>query len=295
MRAELFKIRTVPAGRALVAILVLGGALLLVVSALAPALISALIDVQRHNPDLRLTDADSGRFDGLLSILRLQDHDYQLSLVDIVSTGPFSGAGGIALTATSAALVGVLVATTDVRHGGIVPAALATPHRLRLVASKAAAAATLTAGAALVLVVTSAVVLALAVLVSPDVALRISLTQAGLVWTRGLLVLVLLALIGLGLGLVVRHQTAAVVVVLVVAVLEPMLALIVRLVSGTSSAVLAALPVSASHLAPRGTTLGAAADLAHTLAPHLAILALAAWAVLVLAAGTWRTHRRDIA
>jgi hypothetical protein len=293
MRAEVLKLWSTSAGRASLGILVLGGTAVLSLAAAVPALIRALIQLQHRYPDLGLTDAADGRFDSVLGVLRIEDRDYQLSLVDLVSTGPF--AGSIGLTTTCALLIGVLVSAGDFRHGGIVLAALATPARLRVVAHKVGAVATLLATACLGLGLLSAVVLITGVGLTPGAVFEIDVVNAAGVWIRSTLVLVLLGLLGLGLGLLLRSQTAAVIAVLVASILEPAIVLVTVVATGSASVVVAALPLSASQLAPRGSTVAATMDLGAALDPSWALVVLAAWAALHVGAGAWRTHRTDLA
>lgn len=295
MRAELLKIRTTVSGRTLVAVLALGGALLLVVSAAAPALLRALIDLDARHPELRLTSAGDERYAGLMELLDLRAAGFQLSLVDVVSTGPFAGSGSVGLVTTCALLVGVLVGAGDFRHGGIVAAALTTPDRLRLVANKAGAVCATLAGAGIVLVAVSVTALTSAVLPTPGAGFRVTPLQIAAVGLRGVLVLVLLGLVGLGLGLLIRHVTVAVVLVFAVSVAEPVLAVVARVVIGEVPTVIAALPLSASQLATRGSTLGAEIGLSGSLSSTTALLTLTGWAALTLAAGAWRTHHHDLA
>ncbi|WP_431836705.1 hypothetical protein [Cellulomonas sp. Y8] len=294
MRAELLKIRSTTSGRCLVAVLALGGAVVLAVAAAAPALIQALVDLQRRYPDLRLTDAGDGRFDDVLALLSVADPEYQRSMVDLVNPGPFAGFGSLGLSTTCALLTGVLVATGDFRHGGIVLAALATPDRSAVIARKACAVVTLLGGVGLLLVLASGGSLAVAIALTPDATLELSPAVVAAVWSRSVLVLILLGLVGLGLGLLIRHQTPSVAAVLVASIVEPTIVLVATLVAGSTPWFAAFLPLSASQLSPRGSTLASSTELGATAHPLVALAALSLWAALHMAAGLWRTSRTDL-
>jgi ABC-2 type transport system permease protein len=294
VRAELLKIRSTAWGRCLVALIVLGGTVVLTLAAAAPALIQLLIDLQRRYPHLRLTDAGEGRFDDVLARVTIIDAEYQRSLVDLVNPGPFAGFGSLGLATTCALLTGVLVATSDFRHGGIVLATLATPNRSVVVVRKAGAVVTVLAGAGLLLVLTSAGSLLTAVALTPDATLQLSLAEMTAVWTRSVLVLLLLGLMGLGAGLIVRHQTPAVAAVLVASVVEPTIVLVATLAAGSTPWAVSVLPLAASQLAPRGSTLASTMDLGAAAHPLMALAALVLWATLHMVGGLWRTVRTDL-
>ncbi|RMI13612.1 hypothetical protein [Cellulomonas triticagri] len=295
MGAELLKIWSTLSARVLVGVVVVGGGVLLVLAATASALLGRVVDLDRRYPGLRLTDVDHPRFDEVLALLDVADPGYQRSLVDLVSTGPFGTAGSVGLTTTCALLVGVLVAAGDLRHGGVALTALAVPDRLRIVAHKVGAVAVVLGSAGIVLAVLSAGTLALAVTGTSGAALAVTPLEVAGVWCRGIAVLVLLGVLGVGLGLLVRHLTVAVAAVLVAALVEPVVVVASTLLTGTVPPVVAALPLSASRLASRGTTIDADLGLGVGLAPGVALAALAAWVVVHLAAGAWRTQRGDLA
>ncbi len=297
MRAELHKFLTLTSGRVLIWVMVLGCLLMFVAAGVAPASLTALVRSSEMYPDLHLTDitVDAARREAFFAKFVLESPEYQRSLVDVVNIGPTAGVGMIGVSTICAVLLGVFIATGDFRSGGMASTALVTPRRTRLVANKAAAAVAMTSATGVVLMGIAAVVLAVSLALSPDATLQISIADALVIGGRGVLVLVLLSLAGLGLGLALRSQTAAVLVVGGIAILEPLIPLSVHLLTGSVPGATLVGPLAAAHLGPRGSSVGSLFDVSATAVPAVALLLLAGWAVLSLAAGTWRTVRSDLA
>jgi hypothetical protein len=266
----------------------------LALSSLIPTLTNWLIELQRANPGLHLTDADSGRFDGLLDLLNLADPAYQLSLVDIVNSGPLGGSGAPSFAILCALLIGAFIATSDFQHAGIVPSALIRPKRMQLVADKAKATLTIMTVISVILTVLSMIVLFASIALTSGASLRISFFEMLPVWGRGIITLNALGLMGLGLGLLLRSQILTLIVIFALSMVEPIATAVLRMVNGEFPTYAAALPITASTLTPRGTTIGAAMELGGSAIPLVALTAVLAWAAIALTAGTWRTTKRDL-
>jgi ABC-type transport system involved in multi-copper enzyme maturation permease subunit len=217
-----------------------------------------------------------------LTILVALVHGYStgkvsLSFVDEQRT--LFGAGGV--STLFAALVGVMALTSEFRHGTIRPTLLFEPRRARLVLVKLAA--TLLVGALFGLL---AEALAFAVggivlatrgigfaLDAEDVAVLVGGTAAAaLLWSG----------IGLGLGALVRSQVGAII------------GLFAWLLVGEN--IIFGLWPEVGRYAPgpaaQALSGGSGADL---LRPVVGGLALAAWVVVLVGAGTALIVRRDIA
>ena len=113
-----------------------------------------------------------------------------------------------------ALVLGALVATTDHRHGTIVPTLLVTPRRLQVVGAKAA----VTAGLGLLTALAvggTAVTLGLGLLALEGASLALGAGEVVEGWARAATVMVAYALLGLGIGELLRNQVAAIVVPLV--------------------------------------------------------------------------------
>ncbi len=294
MRHEITKVRTLTLGRVLLALTVIGSTTVLALSSLIPTLTNWLIELQRANPGLHLTDADSGRFDGLLDLLNLADPAYQLSLVDIVNSGPLGGSGAPSFAILCALLIGAFIATSDFQHAGIVPSALIRPKRMQLVADKAKATLTIMTVISVILTVLSMIVLFASIALTSGASLRISFFEMLPVWGRGIITLNALGLMGLGLGLLLRSQILTLIVIFALSMVEPIATAVLRMVNGEFPTYAAALPITASTLTPRGTTIGAAMELGGSAIPLVALTAVLAWAAIALTAGTWRTTKRDL-
>jgi len=218
---------------------------------------------------------------------------FQRTVLDVLATGG-GGGGSTGITAICMLLLGVLAVTTDFRTGGIVPTALVQPSRLRILAGKAGATATVALVVGAVLAVVSAAGLLVALATTPGAGLALSAGEVLGVWGRGLAVLVLLAWFGLAVGTLVRHQVAAIVAVTALAILEPLVQSVVTLLSGGQSAAASWLPLGLGSLATTGQ---GAAELLGGSAPFgaaVALAGLAAWVVVLAAGGAVSFRRRDL-
>ena len=120
--------------------------------------------------------------------------------------------GVSAIPAGLGLLLGVLLSAGEHQHGTITTTFLAVPHRGRVVAAKALAAAA--AGVALALVMVTASVLAsVPALVAADAAVDVLHAEVALALTGLVAASALLAAAGVLLGLLVRSQVASVVLI----------------------------------------------------------------------------------
>jgi len=265
LRAEILKLRTLPSTR----IAFLAGAVgLLVTQVLFVGLIPALADGTVIAGDIPVEEfgaADPGTA------------EFQLTALNLLGGG--QGAGTLGIATIAILLLGMLVATTDYRFGGIVGTALAQPRRGQIVVGKTGA--TIAAGAVLgaILAVVVSVVLAGA-LALRGIGLELAPLEALGILGRGVIVVVLLALLGLGIGTLVRNQVASILVVFAVLLGEPILQGIVSLVVGT-------VPTWATYLPSSLASAGIGGSWG-------AILGLAAIAAALLGAATLVLRRRDL-
>ncbi|WP_435738262.1 hypothetical protein V5D56_06640 [Cellulosimicrobium sp. PMB13] len=218
---------------------------------------------------------------------------FQRTVLDVLATGGGSG-GSTGITAVCMLLLGVLAVTTDFRTGGIVPTALVQPSRVRVLAGKAGATATVALVVGVTLAVVSAAGLLVAIATTPGARLELSPAEVLGIWGRGLVVLVLLAWFGLAVGTLVRHQVGAVVTVGALALVEPLVQAVVTLLSGGQSAAASWLPLGLASLATTGQ---GAAELLGGSAPFgvaAALAGLCAWVVVLLGSGALSFRRRDL-
>lgn len=222
----------------------------------------------------------------------------QRGLLDLLGSGP-AGAGSSGVTALCMLLLGALAATVDFRTGGIVPTALAVPERLRILAGKAGATATaaLAVGVALALVTAAGLVLAVAT--TPGAGLAVAPAEALGVWGRGLAVMVLLSWLGLAVGTLVRGQVAAIVVVVALALVEPMIQAAALVLTGGATTATSWLPITLGSLASAGQgaaqLFGATTDAGPALGAAAALAGLLAWAAVLLVTAGAVFRRRDLA
>lgn len=218
---------------------------------------------------------------------------FQRTVLDLLGSGG-GGAGSTGVTAVCLLLLGVLAVTTDFRTGGIVPTALVQPSRLRVLAGKAGATATVAVAIGVVLAVVSAAGLLVAIATTPDARLALSAGEVLGIWGRGIVVLVLLTWFGLGVGTLVRGQVAAIVSVGALVLLEPLVQAAVALLSGGQSAAAAWLPLGLGALATSGQGAGALLGAAAPVGVAAALAGLCAWVALLLGAGALTFRRRDL-
>ena len=218
---------------------------------------------------------------------------FQRSVLDLLATGG-GGAGSTGVTAVCMLLLGALAVTTDFRTGGIVPTALVQPSRLRVLAGKAGATATVAVVIGVALAVVSAAGLLVAVATTPDARLALTAGEVLGIWGRGLVVLVLLTWFGLGVGTLVRGQVAAIVTIGALVLVEPLVQGAVALLSGGQSAAAAWLPLGLGALATTGQGAGTLLGGAAPLGVAAALAGLAAWVVVLLGSGALTFRRRDL-
>ncbi|MFI2105087.1 hypothetical protein ACH436_17470 [Isoptericola sp. NPDC019693] len=300
--AELLKLRTTRTPWVIGAVALAGMLLTQALTLVLPRTLRALeglggSDAGSH-VGAQLSPADTSELlSGLAAATDLGSATAQRSLLDLLGQGPASGSSGV--TTLCVLLLGVLAATADFRTGGIVPTALAVPDRLRVLAGKAGATATvaLAIGAALALV--TAVGLVLAVATTPGAGLAIGPGEALGVWARGLAVMVLLSWLGLAVGTLVRGQVAAIVVVVALALVEPMIQAAALVLTGGATTATSWLPITLGSLASAGQgaaqLFGATSDAGAGLGAAAALAGLVAWAAVLLVVAGAVFRRRDLA
>jgi len=218
---------------------------------------------------------------------------FQRSMLDLLGNG-MGGSGSVGVATVCMLLLGVLAVTTDFRTGGIVPTALVQPARLRILAAKAGATATVALAVGAVLAVLGAAGLLVAIVTTPGAGLALDALEVLGIWARGLAVLVLLSWLGLGIGTLVRGQVAAVVTVGALALAEPIVRGAVTLLSGGESAAAEWLPLGLGALASTGQSGAALLGGAAPLGALAALAGLAAWAFVLLGGGAVSLQRRDL-
>jgi hypothetical protein len=199
---------------------------------------------------------------------------------DLVSVGDKRGAIAVGATAGVTLIVfGIVGATGEFRHRTVAPAVLIAPDRLRL-----AVARTIAYSFTGLLVGACAIALALAIglpLLGGEPGQELSGNDYVRVIAGGLLTATMSAALGVGVGLVVRNQVAGVVGALVwLFVVEPLVSLV------SDDAFHYTIGVAS------GAAAGGPTDDSLNWGPSLAVLA--AWAVVLVAAGLLVDRRRDV-
>ncbi len=217
----------------------------------------------------------------------------QRSMLDLLGSGP-GGSSSTSITVICMLLLGVLAVTTDFRTGGIVPTAIVVPSRLRVLAGKAGATAVVALVIGAALAVLTALGLFVGIASTPGAQLVVGAGDVLGMWGRGLLILVLFAWFGLGIGTLVRGQVAAILVVVGLALLEPMLQAAVMLFSGGTSNAAAWLPLGLGSLASTGQSATAVLGGLAPMGVAAATLGLVAWVAVALGAGAVTFRRRDL-
>ena len=271
--AELLKLRTVAAPAVTIAIGAVGLLLtqVLLVTVI-PAIANGTIDTNGEVGAAELGPVDPGAL------------PFQLAALDVLGGG--SGTGSVSVATIAVLILGLLVATTDYRHGGIVATALAQPRRGRILAAKASATAVTAAAFGVLLAIIAAGVLVVTVVVLPGAELVLDPLTALAVLGRGVLVVVLLALLGLGIGVLVRSQLAGVLVVVALLLLEPIVQAVAGLISGGVPLWAQLLPVSLGRTAIAAPEGG--------LVWGVALAALGGVVAVVLVAASAVLRRRDL-
>lgn len=190
------------------------------------------------------------------------------------------------------ALLGVLVITTEYRYRTITPTFLTLPRRPQVLLAKLVVATTtgLAYGVAALVLTVPAVAAVLAATGHPG-HLGDPGVQAAI--ARSVLSLALWAAIGVGLGMLVRNQVAAIITVVATSQLvEPLLRIGLAAWAPTRG-ISRYLPGAAAD-ALTGSSIYTASGGASLLSPLAGGLVLVAYALVLTAAGTWVTTRRDI-
>jgi ABC-2 type transport system permease protein len=293
-RAELLKLRTTRTPWTL-GIVALAGMIL--VQALTIALPRVLAGVESLGGASVGLGASSGMTADLApdlgGLTDLGSAAVQRAMLDLLGNGP-AGSGSAGVSVICMLLLGVLAVTTDFRTGGIVPTALVVPSRLRVLAGKAGATATVALMIGAGLAVLSALGLFAAVATTPGAQLQIGAGDVLGVWGRGLLVLVLFAWLGLGIGTLIRGQVAAILVVVGLVIVEPLVQAAVLLLSGGESDATAWLPLGLGSLASTGQSATAVLGGLAPMGVGAAILGLVTWVVVVAGSGAVTFRRRDL-
>jgi ABC-2 type transport system permease protein len=290
-RAELLKLRTTRTPWVLGMVALAGMVLVQVLTIVLPRILSGMEALTGEAAGSSGLTADLAPDLGALT--DLGSAGVQRGMLDLLGSGT-SGAGSGSVTVVCMLLLGVLAVTTDFRTGGIVPTALVVPSRSRILAGKAGATAVVALVIGAALAVVTALGLFVAVAVTPGAHLAVDAGDVLGTWGRGLLVLVLFAWFGLGIGTLVRGQVAAILVVVGLALVEPMLQAAVMLLSGGTSNLTAWLPLGLGSLASTGQSATAVLGGTAAMGAGAAILGLCAWVVVLLGSGAVTFRRRDL-
>ncbi|MFD6176965.1 MULTISPECIES: hypothetical protein [unclassified Isoptericola] len=301
-RAELLKLRTTRAPWVVAAVAVAGMVFAQALTLVLPRTLRALEGLGGADAGFQVgvqapPDVTADVMSTLASATDLGTAAAQRGMLDLLGQGPASGSSGV--TALCVLLLGVLAATADFRTGGIVPTALAVPDRLRILAGKAGATAVAALAIGVALALVTALGLVVAVATTPDATLAIGPAEALGVWARGLAVMVLLSWLGLAVGTLVRGQVAAVVVVVALALVEPMVQAAALVLTGGATTATSWLPITLGSLASAGQgaaqLFGATTDAGAGVGVAAALAGLLAWAGVLLVAAGAVFRRRDLA
>lgn len=277
IRAELIKLATV---RATLITLIVGVVGLLVTQVFSVPLLAAVAGGTITLPEPELQNQ--------LAAFQPGTVDFQYAALNVLGGGSIGGSTGSIGVATVAILIlGLSVATTDYRHGGIVAAALAQPRRGRLLAGKAVAAGIFGLATGALFAAISLVVLLATLLTNPGLEWAVAPVDAAATLVLGAVVVTLLTLVGLAVGVLARSQVTGLVVVISAMLLEPIVHGIASLVSGGTPLWTQFLPQALAHaaLAPQGTSV---------LPWWLALGSLAAFAGVALVGASVALRRRDL-
>jgi len=187
-----------------------------------------------------------------------------------------------------ALILGILIGTSDHRHGTIVPTLLVAPSRARLVAAKTVATVLAALVFAIVMMATTAVVVPVTLQLL-DVEMVAAWTSVLEMWALSTVALVASATIGLGVGQLLTRQVAAIILALVVPfMLTPILSGFAPSVAQYLPGMLEVALTDAAAGLPEEAT--AVAEIGQVTAGTL----LACWAAGLLALGAARQIRSDV-
>jgi len=288
-RAELLKLRTTRTPWVLGIVALAGMVLIQGLTIALPRILSGLEGLGDGATSGQASEmtADLGGLTDLGSV------GVQRTMLDLLGSGP-GGSGSTSITVICMLLLGVLAVTTDFRTGGIVPTALVSPSRLRVLAGKAGATAVVALVVGAALAVLTALGLFVGVASTPGAQLVLDAGDVLGVWGRGLLVLVLFTWFGLGIGTLVRGQVAAILVVVGIALVEPLVQAAVLLLSGGGSNAATWLPLGLGSLASTGQSATGVLGGVAPLGVGAALAGLVAWVVVLLGSGAITFRRRDL-
>jgi len=205
----------------------------------------------------------------VLSVAELRGHDNQHVLLSAGTSG-----------ALFASLIGVMAITSEFRHGTIRSTFLVTPGRSRVIAAKVVASLLMGIVFGLVAISISFGV-GYAILTGRGIDFALDTGHVVLLVVGTVFMTALWAAMGVGIGAVVRNQVFAVIGVIVWALL-------------VDDLIRALLP-DVGRFTPVGASDSVTAGFAdYLLAPALGALLLAAYALVVVAAGATLVARRDV-
>jgi ABC-type transport system involved in multi-copper enzyme maturation permease subunit len=205
----------------------------------------------------------------VLSVAELRGHENQHLLLSAGTSG-----------ALFASLIGVMAITSEFRHGTIRSTFLVTPRRSRVIAAKVVASLLMGIVFGLVAIGISFGV-GYAILTGRGIDFALDTGHVVLLVVGTVFMTALWAAMGVGIGAVVRNQVFAVIGVIVWALL-------------VDDLIRALLP-DVGRFTPVGASDSVTAGFAdYLLAPALGALLLAAYALVVVAAGAMLVARRDV-
>ncbi|CAM3504371.1 hypothetical protein OCAE111667_13020 [Occultella aeris] len=287
-RSELLKLRTTRAAWIVAAVAWIG---MIAVQALTVSLPRLVQSLGTGSSDLP-PDVAAELIPDLTALTDLGSPALQRSILDLLALGP--GSSNVGLTVMAMLVLGALIATTDLRTGGIVPTALITPSRPRILAAKAAAGATTAVIIGVGLIVLTALGLFVAITITPGAELALAPGEVLGSWGRGLAVLVLFTWLGQAIGTLVRGQVATLITVGALIIAEPILRGIVSFIGGGGAAITDWLPLGLGSLASVGPGAGVLAG-PEGLGALGGLAALAAWVLVLGFGGLESFRRRDLA
>ena len=223
----------------------------------------------------------------LLLTLVVLVHGFALAADGLTRTGQRHVFGLAGLGALFAALLGALSITNEMRTGTIRPTFLAAPCRHRVLLAKTLTAAVAGGGYG---VVAAGLALGLGwvALASRGIPLRLSTGDYGQLLAGSAAGAALWAVIGIGVGALVRNQVAATVS------LAAWMLFVESVLLGQLPAVFRFFPVTAAAALSGSTIGGEVPSGSGLLAPGVAGLLLAGYAVVLATAGVVSVERRDV-